>query len=176
MEFGPTIPARTAPQARERRPVAVKMQSRGDADSPDGAPPGNAGLQTRTAAHRAAKLRNATGEEARGRLGTPTSGQFSRWGPAPRGSAKPALMTPGSANGSAASPFQAGGGERADRHQHADRPPWSPLLPVHQRRQRSSVPRRISLSPAGAPEAAPRRPRRAAPCRLRSDGRRGRAS
>ena len=62
------------------------------------------------------------------------------------------------------------------RHQHADRPPRSALLLVHQRHRRSSVPRRGSLSPAGAPEAAPRRPRRAAPCQLRSDGRPGRAS
>ena len=38
--------------------------------------------------HRRGKTRSAEREKARGRLGTPTSGQFSRWGPASRGSAK----------------------------------------------------------------------------------------
>ena len=44
-------------------------------------------------ARRRGRTRSADREKARGRLGTPTSGQFSRWGPASRGSAKPALMT-----------------------------------------------------------------------------------
>ena len=43
------------------------------------------GFQTGTAARRAAKLRSAHRAEARGRLGTPTSGQFSRWSPARAG-------------------------------------------------------------------------------------------
>ena len=55
-----------------------------------------------TAAHRAAKPRTADCNEAPGRLGTPTSGQSSRWGPAPRGSAKPAPMTLRHANVTAA--------------------------------------------------------------------------
>ena len=46
--------------------------------------------------------RTADCNEARGRLGPPTSGQFSRWGPASRGSAKPAPMTLRPANVTAA--------------------------------------------------------------------------
>ena len=42
--------------------------------------PGNAGAHTGTAPHSGARARNAKREEARGRLGTPTSGQFSRFG------------------------------------------------------------------------------------------------
>ena len=44
---------------------------------------GTAGVPTGTAAQSAAKPRSTDREKARGRLGTPTSGQFSRWGPAP---------------------------------------------------------------------------------------------
>ena len=49
---------------------------------------GNADLPTGTAARRAAHPRIADCVEARGRLGTPTSGQSSRWGPAPLGAAQ----------------------------------------------------------------------------------------
>ncbi len=43
------------------------------------------GLHSGTAPRGGARRRNANREQARGRLGTPTSGQFSRWGPARAG-------------------------------------------------------------------------------------------
>ena len=47
--------------------------------------PGSAGVHTGTAPRSGARAHNANRKKARGRLGTPTSGQFSRWGPARAG-------------------------------------------------------------------------------------------
>ena len=183
MEFGPTIPARTAPQARERRPLAsccANAAPRGNPNNPECA----AGKGTPTSGrHRCAKRserrvprsrpddaeRRGPGREANHpELGVlpcrpPEAGETRT----PDASWVPNRVLLMRLRGGICSPA---------RHQHADRAPRSPLLLVHQRHRRSSMPRRISLSPAGAPEAAPRRPRRAAPCQLRSDGRPGRAS
>ena len=82
--------------------------------------------------------RTADCNEARGRLGPPTSGQSSRWGPASRGSANPAPMTLRPANVTAA-PASNPDGKNAHRHQpgaalfHAGRLPsrgvFTPTFP-----------------------------------------------
>ena len=97
-----------------RGPVAVKMQSRRGAESPDGAL-----ARERRCSHRHRPAQRGETPylplpgwrtsrhiphpaERRAGQGPPTSGQFSRWGPAPRGSAKPTLMTLRHTNVSAA--------------------------------------------------------------------------
>ena len=114
----------TAPRMRSHR-TSARRSAHGNAGQFGG------GLQTGTAARRAARPRTAEGEKARGRLGTPTSGRHS--GPQGRGGAGPNRR-----DGSLLGAYPSKAGWRATAGPHQEN--WPPACGQHRAGARNQRP------------------------------------